>query len=131
MVGYADIVLPDEVIDIKSCRAYEFKLFKKKGFDVKEGKFQNCLQVCTYALFLNRPKARLIFIEKDALDSMEFELDTKDFKEVIEEELEILRGFWKNDKLPAALPRAYGGRECGYCNFKDKCNKLEGKPKEE
>jgi CRISPR/Cas system-associated exonuclease Cas4 (RecB family) len=131
MVGYADIVLPDEVIDIKSCRAYEFKLFKKKGFDVKEDKFQNCLQVCTYALFLNRSKARLVFIEKDALDSKEFELETKDFKKEVEDELEILRGYWKEDKLPPPLPRAYGGRECEYCGFKDKCFELEGKTTKE
>ena len=127
LVGYADIVLENEVVDIKSCRSYEFKLFLKKDFDVKVGKFQNCLQVCTYALYLNKPQARLIFIEKDALDSKEFVIKTKDFKEAIEEELEILRGFWKQDKLPAPLPRAYGGKECNYCNFKDKCFELEGK----
>ena len=127
MVGYADIVLENEVVDIKSCRSYEFKTFLKKDYDIREGKSQNCLQVATYALFLNRPQARLIFIEKDALDSKEFVLQTKDFKKEVEEELEILRGFWKNDKLPAPLPRAYGGKECGYCGFKDKCFKLEGK----
>ena len=121
LVGYADIVLENEVIDIKSCRSYEFKLFKKKGFDVKEEKFQNCLQVCTYALFLNRLKAKLIFIEKDALDSMEFVLETKDFKKNIEEELEMLRGYWKQDKLPPPLPRAYGGNEGKYCSFQLKC----------
>lgn len=131
MVGYADIVLPDEVIDIKSCRSYEFKTFAKKDYNIREGKFQNCLQVATYALFLNRPRARLIFIEKDALDSKEFVLETKDFEEVIKEELEILRGFWKQDKLPAPLPRAYGGKECGYCSFKNKCEKLEGKTTKE
>lgn len=129
MVGYADIVLPDEVIDIKSCRSYEFKLFSKKDFDIKEGKFQNCLQVCTYALFLNKDRARLIFIEKDALDSKEFILKTKDFEEAIREELEMLRGYWKQDKLPPPLPRAYGGKECGYCGFKDKCL-IEGLIKE-
>jgi CRISPR/Cas system-associated exonuclease Cas4 (RecB family) len=127
LVGYADIVLENEVVDIKSCRSYEFKLFLKKDFDVKVGKFQNCLQVCTYALYLNKPQARLIFIEKDALDSKEFVIETKDFKKDIEEELEILRGFWKQDKLPAPLPRAYGGKECGYCAFKNKCLTMEGK----
>ena len=125
MVGYADIVLPDEVVDIKSCRAYEFKTFAKKDYDIREGKYTNCLQVCTYALFLNKPQARLIFIEKDALDSKEFVIETKDFKEQIEDELEILRGHWKKQELPKAIPRAYGGKECSYCAFKDKCDAIE------
>ena len=125
MVGYADIVLENEVVDIKSCRSYEFKLFLKKDFDVKVGKFTNCLQVCTYALYLNKPQARLIFIEKDALDSKEFVIETKDFKEQIEDELTILRGHWQKQELPKAIPRAYGGKECGYCAFKDKCETIE------
>jgi hypothetical protein len=127
LVGYADIVLENEVVDIKSCRSYEFKTFAKEDYDIKVDKFQNCLQVCTYALYLNKPQARLIFIEKDALDSKEFIIKTQDFKEQIEDELEILRGHWKKQELPKAIPRAYGGKECNYCGFKDKCLTIEGK----
>lgn len=121
VIGFADIVLDNEVVDIKSCRTYEFKTFFKKDYDIRIGKNTNCMQVCAYALFLGKPFARLIFIEKDALDSKEFILETKDFKKDIEEELEILRGYWKNDKLPAPLPRAYGGKEGKYCSYQLKC----------
>jgi hypothetical protein len=125
IIGFADIVLPDEVVDIKSCRSYEFKLMLKEDYDIKTAKFNNGLQVCSYAYFLGKPKARLIFIEKDELDSKEFPLVVADWKQAIDDELEILRGHWKKQELPKPLPRAYGGKECQYCNWLDKC-----KPKE-
>ena len=128
VIGFADIVLDNEVIDIKSCRSFEFKTFAKEGYDIGVGKTTNCLQVTSYALFLNKPLARLIFIEKDALDSKEFPLVIADWKERIEDELQILRGQWARQELPQPIPRAYGGKECQYCSFMDKCFKLEGKP---
>ena len=127
IIGFADIVLPDEVVDIKSCRLYEYKLMIKKDYDIKVSKLTNCLQVSSYALFLNKPSARLVFIEKDALDSKEFELKVDDWKEVIKDELEILRGHWKNESLPAPSPRAYSGKECNYCPFMTKCFTMQGK----
>ena len=127
IIGFADIVLPNEVVDIKSCRSFEFKTFAKPDYDIKVGKSQNCLQVTSYALFLNKPQARLIFIEKDALDSKEFILKVAEWEETIKDELEILRGHWKNGSLPAPSPRAYGGKECNYCNFRDKCFIMQGK----
>ncbi len=129
IIGFADIVLDNEVVDIKSCRTYEFKTFSKEDYDISVGKTTNCLQVCSYALFLGKPQARLIFIEKDALDSKEFVLQVKDWKNQIEDELLILRGYWKNGNLPPAAPRAYGGKECSYCNFRDKCETIEKEEK--
>jgi CRISPR/Cas system-associated exonuclease Cas4 (RecB family) len=128
VIGFADIVLTDEVVDIKSCRSYEFKLLVKPDYDIEVGKTTNCLQVMSYALMLNKPQGRLIFIEKDALDSTEFVLQTRDWVEKIADELTILRGQWKKDELPAPNPRAYGGKECNYCNFRDKCFTMQGKP---
>jgi CRISPR/Cas system-associated exonuclease Cas4 (RecB family) len=125
VIGFADIVLDNEVIDIKSCRSFEFKTFANPNYDIKVGKFQNCLQVCAYAHFLGKPFARLIFIEKDALDSKEFVIETKDLAVELKDELEILRGQWANGVLPPASPRAYGGKECSYCNYKDKCFVIE------
>ena len=124
VIGFADIVLADEVVDIKSCRTFEFKLLVKPNYDIEVGKTTNCLQVMSYALFLNKPQGRLIFIEKDALDSTEFVLQTKDWKDRIEDELTILRGQWKKDELPSPNPRAYGGHEGKYCSYRDKCLSL-------
>ena len=127
IIGFADIVLPGEVVDIKSCRTFEFKLMLKDDYNIGIAKQTNCLQVASYAVFLNKPSARLIFIEKDALDSKEFVLKVSDWKQAIEDELEILRGHWKNESLPAPSPRAYGGKECQYCNWMTKCFKMQGK----
>ena len=128
IIGFADIVLPDEVVDIKSCRTFEYKQMLKEDYDIKVSKLTNCLQVGSYAYFLSKPQARLIFIEKDALDSKEFIIKVSDLKQQIEDELEILRGHWKNGTLPAPSPRAYGGKECNYCNYMNKCFELQGKP---
>jgi len=125
VVGFADIVLENEVVDIKSCRSYEFKTFDKKDYDIAVGKTTNCLQVASYALFLNKPQARLMFIEKDALTSKEFVLNTADWADRINDELTILRGHWARNETPKAMPRAYGGKECSYCNYKDMCIAVE------
>jgi len=123
--GYADVVLDDAVIDIKSCRSYEFKLFAKPDYNIK-GKLPNVLQVCAYALYLNKPKGQLVFIEKDALQIKTFDLLLTDWSEQLVEELNTLRRFWMLDKLPLGIPRAYGGKECNYCGWKDKCFTLDG-----
>ena len=124
IIGFADIVLADEVVDIKSCRTFEFKQMVKPDYNIGISKRTNCLQVASYAYFLNKPQARLIFIEKDALDSREFVLQIKDWKEAIEDELTILRGHWLRNELPKALPRAYNGKEGNYCSFQLKCLSL-------
>ena len=39
---------------------------------------------------------------------------------MLEVELETLRTHWRGG-LPKGEPRAYGGNECKYCSFADKC----------
>ena len=130
VIGFADLVLDNEVIDIKSCRSFEFKMMVKDGYDVEVAKTVNCYQVAAYAVFLGKPQARLIFIEKDALDSREFVISTADWKEKIEDELTILRGHWQREELPKPLPRAYNGKECSYCGWQTTCFAMQGKKAE-
>jgi len=125
--GFADVVFKNEVTDIKSVRSYLFKLFKKKDYDVTVDKFGAWLQVMSYAMFLKKEKGRLIFIDKDAMQSKEYTEKLVDWKDKVLEELDILNGYWKQDKLPPAIPRAYNGKECKYCGFKETCDKAEGK----
>ena len=65
----------------------------------------------------------------------EFKLHINDWSEKVKEEIDILRNFWLKDKLPPAIPRTYGGKECDYCAYKGKCKEVEnaakGKVKEE
>lgn len=119
--GFADIVLADEVIDIKSQNSFSFKLMNKKEFDISKDKVDHVVQVCTYAWILNKPNARMVYINKDTLEIKEFPLVVKDFIPKIEEELAKLNEWWAKGEDPPASPRLYGGKECVYCQFLTKC----------
>jgi hypothetical protein len=123
--GYPDIVLDDCVKEVKSCKAYEFKMLIEKGYNIAN-KTTNCLQAIVYAYLLHKPTAYLVFAEKEALRIKEFELKLVDWQEVLMEELATLRDYWIKDRLPNGEPRAYGGKECKYCGWMDKCFKLDG-----
>lgn len=122
-LGFADLVGQDEVVDIKSVRSFQYKLMqgKKKPYDFKEEKKDNILQVTFYGIYLGKSKGRLIFVDKDSLESIEFEFNIDEFRKKLEEELEMLNGYWKIQKLPPSLPRCYNGKECQYCSWMDKC----------
>lgn len=119
--GFADIVLDDMVVDIKSQKGFAFKLMEKNGFDIVEEKWDHILQVCTYAWILDKPKAMLVYVNKDTLEIREFEFNVNDFKLAILKEVETLNKFWKEEFDPPASPRLYHGKECGYCQFETKC----------
>ena len=133
IIGYADLVIDDTVIDIKSVAEYAFKYFLAPEFDVNKEKDTNCMQVCTYAWLLNKPKASLIFVNIASVSTMEFVLNVDTWKPRIEAELKILRKIWNIQELPPALPRVYidkktgKSKECGYCPYLDKCTKQEEK----
>jgi CRISPR/Cas system-associated exonuclease Cas4 (RecB family) len=129
VLGYADLVSIDEVADIKTVRSYAFKLMKGKKekngqvipYDFKKDKKDNILQVVFYAKTLGKKKGRLVFIDKDSLDIIEYEFNIEEFEKELQEELDILNGFWNNKKLPPPFPRCYNGKECEYCGYQDKC----------
>lgn len=126
--GYADLVLEDEVIDLKSQHSKAFWYRSKLEWkDVEIKIYNNILQVMFYAIELKKLKARLVYISKDDLCIQEYSLTVNDkWKEEIEKELLVLRNFWTKNELPPAVPRAYLNNqgesvECGYCGFKDTC----------
>jgi hypothetical protein len=131
--GYADLVLTDEVIDLKSQHSKAF--WYRKGLTWKELEpqlFCNILQVCFYAVNLGKEKARLCFISKDDLCIQEFPIIVDNHKMKLGEEIATLRDFWHWNALPDAKPRAYPSKdgefkECQYCNWMNKCFELEGK----
>ena len=124
--GYADIVLDDEVIDIKTVHSYAFHYTKKGSFDITKEKYSQLLQIACYALLLNKPKFRLVMISKDDLCIEEYGFYTAKWAKEVENELRALRGFWDAKTLPPAFPRAFGGtenyKECRkYCQYLNKC----------
>ena len=125
VLGFADLVNIEEVVDIKSVRSYQYKLMKdrKKKYDFKTEKKDNILQVAYYGKSLGKKRGRLIFVDKDSLDVIEFEFAISEFEKELQEELDILNGFWTKQKLPPAMPRCYNGKECSYCGYsiEDKC----------
>jgi len=129
VLGFADLVNIDEVIDIKSVRSFQFKLMKgmkKKKYDFRTEKKENILQVTYYGKELVRKKGRLVFIDKDSLDIIEFEFEIAEFEKELQDELDILNGFWNKKQLPPPIPRCYNGKECSYCGYLDKCNQMKG-----
>ena len=121
ILGYADIVLDDEVIDIKSIHSRGFHYMRESKFDINVDKEPNILQVVCYAWLLNKPKARLVFVSKDDLCISEYGFSTEKWLPKLQEELKTIRDNWAKDKLPEPKPRAYGGKECKYCPYGTLC----------
>lgn len=127
--GFADIVNGDEVIDIKTMHSKGF-WYLDKCEDIKKEKYTNWLQVMFYAINLGKKYAKLCFVSKDDLCINEYREEVNDYWiNEINKEIQTLELIWHVQKTPPAQPRAYGGKECGYCQFKDACGKLEKETK--
>lgn len=129
VLGFADIVFPDSVEDIKSVRSYGFKKMKGVGYDIKKDKLEYVLQVVWYAGKLGKKLAKIIAVDKDSLEIKEFPLFVEEHTADVLRELSALRAYWKvykeNGTLPPAEPRAYSGNECKYCAYFNTCKKEE------
>ena len=119
--GYADIVTKDEVVDIKSQHSRAFWYMKKDNYDVAKEKEPQILQVMTYVYLLKKKYGRLVFVSKDDLCVEEYVFDIENWRERVEKELALNRAYWAKEELPEAEPRAYGGQECKYCSYRDRC----------
>jgi len=130
--GRADIVTADTVWDIKSQHSRAFWYMKKDGYDTRQRKYNNWLQVMWYALRLGKEKAGICFISKDDLCMAEYIEYVNKWQDDIACELYYLACIDALDVLPKPSPRAYKdkygkSKECQYCNYKDKCWKMQGK----
>jgi hypothetical protein len=125
--GFADVVTETEVIDLKSQHSKAFWYMEKGNYDIISEKVGNVLQCCFYAVVLNKPVFRLVYISKDDLCIKEYPFETDMFSAKVDTELKMLRSWWdtRADALPPAEPRAYNGKECQYCNWRDICGKIE------
>lgn len=119
--GFADFVDEDEVVDFKTAGNWQFKKVSKAGYRLEDDNMTYLLQVMIYAMILGKRKGRIIFIQKDTYLTKEFVFKLEDWESAVHEELDILRGFWNQDRLPPPSPRAFNGRECNYCSYKDTC----------
>lgn len=130
-LGYADIVLKEEVADIKTQRSDAFHYMHTKSFNILSDKKEHVLQVLWYAVQLQKEWIRLVYVSKDDLLVEEYRVKVDDYlRGVLQNELAVLNGFWESATLPPALPRAYVNKdgksnECKYCAFLDKCKGVE------
>lgn len=139
--GYADIVIKESktVVDIKTMHSKGFWYLAKAG-NVETQKFHNILQVMTYVYLLGYEKGKLVFTDKDTLCIEEYDFTLDAWKEVVELEINTLKGLWQqykdNGTLPLPAPRVFGNdkktgeaNECvKYCSYRDHCYKLQNKP---
>jgi hypothetical protein len=131
--GFADIVTTEEVVDLKSQHSKSFWYMKKEIEFLDEEKPQDILQVTWYAINLDKPFARIVYISKDDLCMNEYLIPiTETRKENVSNELKKLNTFWQEEKTPPAEARCYKDKktgkykECEYCNWKNLCSEIEG-----
>lgn len=134
VLGFADLVGENEVIDIKSQHSKSFWYMSKfKGDDIKKEKYSNWLQVGFYARELKKKWLKLIYISKDDLCIQEYVQPLDEYwLGKIEAELSALREIWSKQELPPAKPRCEPRKdgtfwECDFCPFSDLCKKIEKK----
>jgi CRISPR/Cas system-associated exonuclease Cas4 (RecB family) len=120
--GFVDYVGKDYVVDFKSAGTWAFKKVTGAKYSPEEN-MVNLLQVVAYGVLLEKPWAFLTYISKDNYQMKTFEFKVDEWRDELEEELAILRGFWSQERLPPPSPRAYNGKECQYCNWVDTCEK--------
>jgi len=108
--------------DFKTINNWGWKIIQKKTKEeIEQDKITNVLQVMVECHLLKREIGILIFIHKDDYKMHELVLNLKDWQSKLDEDLRIMRDYWSKQELPPAEPRAYGGKECNYCCYKDKC----------
>ena len=122
VLGFADIVNDESVIDLKTVHSRAFWHMEKE--DIKVSRYPNWLQVLWYAWRLQKRCGKLCYISKDDLTIAEYRQELDDYwLGELGKELGKLTEIWDSKTLPPADPRAYNGKECEYCQWKDKCKK--------
>ncbi len=121
ILGYTDIVTEDSVIDLKSQHSRAFWYMSKETYNIAKEKETNWLQVACYAWILGKEWCKLVFISKDDLCIQEYAMPVDKWRFELRKEIDSLRMWWESGKLPPPKPRAYNGKECQYCGWRDKC----------
>jgi hypothetical protein len=129
ILGFVDWVEDDCVYDFKTTEEWKFKRYWNiPTTKIWETHTENYLQVGWYGLELKKPKCCLVGAVKGSLSEkgMVYHYQPVEaLKSAILCEIEALQKFWAEQKLPPAKPRAFGGNDCTYCSWRDKCKEIE------
>jgi len=131
LLGYADVVEDDYVLDIKTMEDWAFSWLRKDGFDVTKDKESEWIQVACYGLLLGKPKIKLLFVNnKDVNQMEEYEDFTDNWTDKVFDYVETLQSYVGNDREPPCEPRLYKKNgvsvECNYCQFRTLCHTRRG-----
>jgi len=129
VLGYADFVNTDEVIDLKTQNSRKFWYINKEikaGKKIEDILYNNWMQVMFYSWKLEKPFAKLCLVSRDDMTMDEYRLPVDNYwKNELDMELTKLNYFWGKKVLPPAEPKLYSGKECTYCDWKETCQKKE------
>ena len=108
LIGHADLVSDNRVIDIKTVNRLPVRPYDKHH-----------LQVNTYSYLLSKDYYGLLYVEKNTLQMRYFEYYTDEqlFKHILQKCRLVYRCI-KSDELPECIPN----KLCRYCQYKEYCN---------
>lgn len=143
-VGLVDYVDPEDGIpvEVKSTKNSAFKWIEKEN----KPKIGHRLQAGLYALALDKPLYRVLYVAADDLRTLMFEGDTERIKDAVDKIIAEVHGQLKKGELPEFVPREDWQANQKYSNYsawivltpeeamaklereyKDAYNKLKGK----
>jgi hypothetical protein len=131
LLGYADVVEKDYILDIKTMEDWVFAWLRKDGFDVYKEKEAEWIQVACYGILLGKPKIKLLFVNNADVNQMEeYEDYTANWTEKVLDYVTTLQSYVGNNFEPPCAPRLYvkDGKslECNYCSFRSLCHARRG-----
>lgn len=128
----ADAMNENEIVEIKSVHSKAFWYMDKelKEKTIQEIKPEHICQATLGAMMLGKEFIRLVYVSKDDLCIKEFLMKvTPENRALVSLELLNIKKNLEEKVLPDAKPRLYpqkdkSFKECEWCAWKDKCNKI-------
>ena len=122
VLGFADFVSPQGVLDYKCSDGWNIKKYSSIPTPAYiEDNPDKFLQVAWYALELKKEDITIAPTPFGEFNNLLHTDKTANWKDKVDAEITTLMGYWGKGELPPAKPRCYGGKECNYCSWKDKC----------
>lgn len=123
--GRADIAL-SSVMDLKGCEQWAFDRYSKIPTELYTEKNRDKFyQAGWYAVQFKLPTFCVIPVVFGTFTHVKHWAETKDWERDIKGETSILISHAVSGELPPPKPRAFGGKECNYCQWHDLCLETE------
>jgi len=116
--GRIDLIIEDIIYEIKSKHSRAFWYMQKEG----QAPIQNRMQLWFYLYATDREEGKLLFLSKDDLAMLEYEvrLDDEELRRATLREVEILNRAWE-EKLPPQVEYTSKDWQSKYCRWHTSC----------